>query len=122
MAEHLIALIAGANKGVGFEIARQIAPHGATVLLESRNAARGEAAASRLRDERLNAKLRLVDVVYLRSLRDAAQVVDARSSSTTHACCSTRVRRARLIPARCSRRSRSMSRDHSYGDVRLGQK
>jgi NAD(P)-dependent dehydrogenase (short-subunit alcohol dehydrogenase family) len=45
-----IALITGANKGIGLEIARQLGTGGATVLLGSRDAARGKAAAATLPD------------------------------------------------------------------------
>lgn len=40
-----IALVTGANQGVGFEVSRQLAKAGVTVLLGSRDLARGEAAA-----------------------------------------------------------------------------
>ncbi|MEU8144141.1 SDR family NAD(P)-dependent oxidoreductase [Nonomuraea sp. NPDC048901] len=44
-----IALVTGANKGIGFEVAAQLAARGMTVLLAARDARRGEAAAARLR-------------------------------------------------------------------------
>ncbi|MFD1539979.1 SDR family oxidoreductase [Nonomuraea guangzhouensis] len=43
-----IALVTGANKGIGFEVAAQLAARGMTVLLAARDAQRGEAAAARL--------------------------------------------------------------------------
>ncbi|MFD0557925.1 short-subunit dehydrogenase [Stackebrandtia endophytica] len=44
-----IALITGANRGIGYEIARGLAERGVTVLVGSRTLARGAAAAERLR-------------------------------------------------------------------------
>ncbi len=46
MPEHRVALITGANKGIGLQIAKDLASHGLTVLLGSRNAAKGEKAAA----------------------------------------------------------------------------
>jgi NAD(P)-dependent dehydrogenase (short-subunit alcohol dehydrogenase family) len=45
-----IALITGANKGIGFETARQLAARGVTVLVGARDEARGIAAERALRD------------------------------------------------------------------------
>jgi NAD(P)-dependent dehydrogenase (short-subunit alcohol dehydrogenase family) len=46
MTESTIALITGANKGIGFTVARRLAERGWTVLLGSRDDARGAAAAT----------------------------------------------------------------------------
>ena len=43
-----VTLITGANKGLGYETARQLIERGHTVYLGARNAERGEAAASAL--------------------------------------------------------------------------
>jgi NAD(P)-dependent dehydrogenase (short-subunit alcohol dehydrogenase family) len=77
MIEHPVALVTGANKGIGFEIARQLGRRGATVLIGARNAARGEAAAERLRHEGLNAAPLLVDVTDAESIRRAAARLEA---------------------------------------------
>ncbi len=48
-----IALVTGANKGVGFETARQLAKHGVHVLMGSRSEERGKVAAQELQQQGL---------------------------------------------------------------------
>ncbi|HWZ50023.1 MAG TPA: SDR family oxidoreductase [Granulicella sp.] len=55
-----IALITGANKGIGLETARQLAGQGIVVLLGARDLAKGEAAAKTLQGEGL--KVRAVKI------------------------------------------------------------
>ena len=43
-----IALVTGANQGVGLQVAKELAASGVTVLVGSRNLAKGEAAASQI--------------------------------------------------------------------------
>ncbi|MGE3273940.1 MAG: SDR family oxidoreductase [Vicinamibacterales bacterium] len=72
-----VALITGANKGIGFEVARQLAQAGVTVLLGARDGARGKAAAALLKAEGLSASVVRIDVTDPGSLRAAAAVVQA---------------------------------------------
>ena len=58
-----VALISGANKGIGFETARQLGQLGYVVVIGSRDAAKGEAAAAVLRQEGINAHTVKLDVV-----------------------------------------------------------
>jgi NAD(P)-dependent dehydrogenase (short-subunit alcohol dehydrogenase family) len=48
MQDKRIALVTGANQGVGFQVAKELAANGVTVLLGSRNFERGEAAARQI--------------------------------------------------------------------------
>jgi NAD(P)-dependent dehydrogenase (short-subunit alcohol dehydrogenase family) len=57
-----IALITGANKGLGFEMARQLGQAGVKVLLAARDPNKGEAAAEKLRGEGLDAQFLKLDV------------------------------------------------------------
>lgn len=50
-----VALISGANKGIGFETARQLGKQGITVILGARDLAKGEAAAAELKKEGVDA-------------------------------------------------------------------
>ena len=57
-----IALITGANKGIGFEVARQLGRAGFTVLLGARDTARGEDAANKLCGEGLDVRFIAADL------------------------------------------------------------
>jgi len=67
-----IALVTGANKGIGLETARQLAAKGMTVLVGARDAARGEAAANGLKKNKLDARFIQLDVTDQASVAAAA--------------------------------------------------
>jgi len=56
-----IALITGANQGVGFQVAKELAADGVTVLLGSRDLARGEAAAREIKGQVFPVQLDVTD-------------------------------------------------------------
>ena len=72
-----IALVTGANKGIGLETARQLAAGGMTVLLGSRDLGRGEKAAAALRSEGLSATAIALDVSDDASITAAAAKIGA---------------------------------------------
>jgi NAD(P)-dependent dehydrogenase (short-subunit alcohol dehydrogenase family) len=72
-----IALVTGANKGIGFEIARQLAEAGATMLLGARDADRGRQAAEELAAEGLAVSSVAIDLNDEASIAAAAKHIEA---------------------------------------------
>lgn len=70
-AEKRIALVTGANKGIGLEISRQLAQKDITVLIGARDHNRGIAAREKLQSEGLDAHFILVDVSRAASIEAA---------------------------------------------------
>jgi len=69
-----IALVTGANKGIGFEVARQLAREGFRVFLGARDEKAGEAAAEKLRSEAKFAVTALkIDISKPDSIQRAAE-------------------------------------------------
>jgi len=77
--EHAIALITGGNRGIGFEIARQLGHQGSTVLIGARDADRGRQAADALRAEGIDAQAVPLDVTRQETIDAAAASIDAAS-------------------------------------------
>jgi NAD(P)-dependent dehydrogenase (short-subunit alcohol dehydrogenase family) len=71
-----IALITGANKGIGLETARQLGARGVTVLAGARDEARGLEAERALRDGGADARFVRLDVTDPKSAQEAADWVD----------------------------------------------
>lgn len=63
-----IALVTGANKGIGFEACRQLAKNGFSVILSARDKKRGEDAAVELQEERLDVIFHQLDVTTQKSV------------------------------------------------------
>jgi NAD(P)-dependent dehydrogenase (short-subunit alcohol dehydrogenase family) len=71
-----VALITGANKGIGFEAARQLGKAGCTVLLGARNVQLGEAAAAKLRGEKLDVRFIELDVCKVETIQKAVEKIE----------------------------------------------
>lgn len=76
MTNDKIALVTGANKGIGREIARQLGGLGYTVVVGSRDLARGQAAAKELVAEGITAEVVELEVTDERSIRAAARTME----------------------------------------------
>jgi NAD(P)-dependent dehydrogenase (short-subunit alcohol dehydrogenase family) len=68
-----VAVVTGANRGIGREVARQLAGHGYLTVLGSRDAERGQTAAAELGGEDAGIVARQLDVADDASVRAAAQ-------------------------------------------------
>jgi NAD(P)-dependent dehydrogenase (short-subunit alcohol dehydrogenase family) len=77
-AERLVALVSGANRGIGLEISRELASRGLHVLMGSRDEARGAAAAEKLAAEGLAVEARQLDVTDEDSVRRLADGIRER--------------------------------------------
>src|SRR5262245_53699811 len=72
-----VALVTGANKGIGFEVARRLAKAGYVVLLGARNPMTGREAADTLRSERLDVRFVELDVTRSETISLAAGRIEA---------------------------------------------
>ena len=74
-----IALVTGANSGLGFETARMLAMRGAEVIMACRNRSKGEQALQRVREAYPAARVSLLplDLADLGSVEDAATTLSA---------------------------------------------
>jgi len=76
MTKKKIALVTGANKGLGFETSRQLARQGILVLLGCRNPERGKAAETKLGEEGLDVDSILLDVTKSDHIYQAARYIE----------------------------------------------
>ncbi|AUB34470.1 hypothetical protein COO91_00293 [Nostoc flagelliforme CCNUN1] len=72
-----VALITGANKGIGYEIARQLGSRGATVLVAARDIKRGEEAANKLGLNEIDARSVQLDVTDQKTIDSAAKQIES---------------------------------------------
>ncbi len=70
-----IALITGSNKGIGFEVARQIGRTGATVLVGARNLRAGQQATAKLVAEGVHAQFIAIDLNDRATIQAAADSI-----------------------------------------------
>jgi len=70
-----IALVTGASKGIGFEIARGLGRRGFTVICGARDPAAGQDACVRLRNHGVDAHALEIDVADRQSILDAADTI-----------------------------------------------
>lgn len=75
MTTQKIAVVTGANRGLGFETSRQLAKQGYKVILTSRNQAKGKTATEQLQSEGLDIIFHALDVTSDDSVRQLADFI-----------------------------------------------
>jgi NAD(P)-dependent dehydrogenase (short-subunit alcohol dehydrogenase family) len=70
-----VALVTGANKGIGYEVARQLGKEGITVFVGARNAELGEAATAKLTADGADARSIELDVTKPETITKAAETI-----------------------------------------------
>jgi NAD(P)-dependent dehydrogenase (short-subunit alcohol dehydrogenase family) len=73
-----IALVSGGNRGIGYEVCRQLALQGLAVVLTARDAGKGKAAVKTLHDAGLDVEFQRLDVTSCRSIRACVAAVAER--------------------------------------------
>ena len=73
-----VALVSGANRGLGFAISQGLAEHEITVIVGARNSRKGAQACSRLKRKGLDVHVELLDVASKKSIESAVEHIEAR--------------------------------------------
>ncbi|OIR12778.1 putative ketoacyl reductase [mine drainage metagenome] len=71
-----IALVTGANKGIGFETAKQLGKKGITIIAAARNADNGNKAVSKLQAEGIDAEFLQLDVTNTTQIQQAFEYIN----------------------------------------------
>ncbi|WP_245947611.1 SDR family NAD(P)-dependent oxidoreductase [Bacillus taeanensis] len=71
-----VALVTGGNRGIGYELVKQLALKGFKVILASRNPERGHEAAQKLKDSNLDVSFVVMDVDDQESINHAVTIVN----------------------------------------------
>ena len=76
--EKKVALVTGANRGIGFEISRQLALKDIIVIMGARKEERGNVACERLEEQGLSVGSQAIDVSSMDSIATAVKTIDRR--------------------------------------------
>ena len=75
MTNKKLAAVTGGNRGIGFQICRDLAKEGFAVILTARSAEKGLEAAEKLKDEGLDLKFHQLDIINSDSIEEFHQYI-----------------------------------------------
>ncbi len=75
MTEKKLAAVTGGNRGIGFQICRDLAREGFKVILTSRDLKKGQDAAEKLKDEGLDVKFYQLDIISIDGIENFYQTI-----------------------------------------------
>ncbi len=75
MNDKTVALVTGANRGLGFEISRQLGQRGMTVIMGARDSGKGEDAAEILHIEGLDTRAVALEVTDSASIASTVEMI-----------------------------------------------
>jgi len=75
--KNTVALVTGANKGIGFEIGRQLGNHGIRIIVGARDPDRGQTAVAALRNDGIDARYVRIDLIEAATIQSAAADIEA---------------------------------------------
>jgi len=74
------ALVTGGNKGIGFEVCKELGKIGFNIILTARDEKRGQTAINKLKTEKIDCEFVLLDVSDLKSIENAFAIISANYS------------------------------------------
>lgn len=75
MGSRKVVLVTGANRGIGFEVVRQLASDGFEVILTARDMQKGISAQQHLKNENLHVDFVPMDILSSESIRQASSII-----------------------------------------------
>ena len=100
MDDKRLALVTGANQGVGLRVAKELVTNGHTVLVGSRNFERGEAAVKKIGPEVIALQLDVTDRASIGAAAERIRKEFGRLDLLVNNAAISNTRKARLVPPR----------------------
>ena len=98
MHDKRVALVTGANQGVGLQVAKELVAHGLTVLVGSRNFERGEAAAKEIGPGAIALQLDVTDRASIATAKERVRKELGRLDVLVNNAAISNTKKGQLVP------------------------